>query len=292
MIPCSLLRIGSFGLLSLVLAFCPVGSFSSICGSVAFSHYLMGLIYSRRKIRNGFVRAPLLLLLSATASLVITREGFPSWAAYGIFHYLMSELMISSQPLKELRGFGMSVANRFLLHTTAAVLIFGRDLGISGDQMAAATPAIIATLIFSSALQVLWSLRTTRRLGKWIGLDLICFDILSPILVVYSRFYYLGFEQVSLVHFFFWAAFPLVSGRQKGAGPKLRYLGLTSIMFIGAFVFSPFAAFSFSLSLGHFYRIWSFLSNFHITLSFLMSGDRFLMQRVSRPVVEAQSQAA
>src|SRR5262249_38271387 len=100
----SMLRIASLGATFALTALCGPRFFLSVGVSLALSHYVLALVYSRKQMRQlafGPDRATLADI--AFPSLVaLSMLRYSGWNGYGILHYMLGDVAIPQRPLERL----------------------------------------------------------------------------------------------------------------------------------------------------------------------------------------------
>lgn len=246
-----------------------------IAWSVGFSHYLVGILYSRKQITHVLSqpssRVPLLLL--GLGGLGMYLNNFSLFLYFGLHHALNESYLglryqsssLTEQNRKQLRAAG------FIAHLSGYLLIiytatlFGRPilLTVTGG-------IFIGSLIFY--FHIIWKQRNGFSVKEFISSVFIEF-VLILLVIVDLSVYNIQLYQIVLYHFVFWAIFPasnlLLRNQLKDLG---LYLALTVITLFGFIAYSP--VYTNSWFSGYYdYKYWFIIFSFvHITSSFAISG--------------------
>jgi hypothetical protein len=241
----------------------------SLAWSLAFSHYLVGLWYSRTQflplLRHPTTVVSLGVLMTMGMGLYFT--GWPLLYYFGVHHALNEVYMLNrithaqhSRALALFRGAG------WLLHLVlyAAMLRKQRDLAFLNTQVLWGTLLVVYLLYGASFLGVRAKLSPQERIDNSL------FECLGIGFVIASVWIDFTALHIACYHFAFWVFYPTASFIRMGRG-LIPYLGLTVGTLAGFILLSPLALLGPHLSLASYRTAFHFFSYFHITLSFALS---------------------
>jgi len=245
-------------------------SWYALIFSLAFSHYLLSIVYSRRQIvqiaaqPHSIIAG--LLVIAAGASLYL--QHFPLYAYFGL-HHAFNEVYIRRRLLPTGADTTAWRTSAVVLHLAVFVLVVRAQ--VAGDK-ALVTLMLIAIVV--SALvyfRQVWRMRRLLTLQQF--MDSTLFEIVVIALVPVAFFYRFTLEQLVCYHLIFWILYPtaqFVARRQTTT--LLVYLVLTVVTIAGFLLVSPLGPSYYQVPVQTFYKqfiLWSFI---HITLSFALSA--------------------
>ena len=284
-----LIRLLSFGGMTLLSLRVPFALSQSVFFAVLFGHYVMQLIYSPRQLQDAARPVAPWRIAALLGTFLLTQytTNLPMAVFFGV-HFVFSELYTGK------------------LGTRSQLVFWSRALTVSATYVlcCAALPEfawmprnlLLAALVLGFAGLGVALLRSSAEGPLWARpeLRLIAYEAIGvPFALALPSTGRSELTDIIFVHLVWWFLYPLPrffgAGRVRAPAQLGRYLGLTFAITFGFFIFTP-AARIFDVG----FPPWALLSiltgNIHITLSFALSAAnpawiRLLFQpRASEPL--------
>ena len=244
--------------------------FETFVYALAFSHYFMALLYSRKQIRavqaNRSSYLAVLGLLALGSSVYFGK--FSLVVYFGIHHafnesYLLNGVTKAWQrpeirALRPAAAAAVFFAYLFLLRDHAELGSVPRAIFLAG---AAASFTVFAFLFTKAS-----AFMSPRERIDNCAAELSLLVLLALSLSVTVRFLY-----VVAYHFVFWALRPVPKMLRAGGPEMKRYLGLTLALLAGSYWVSPLGVVHYPMKDSFFFQQFTLWSYLHITLSFALS---------------------
>ena len=244
--------------------------FETFVYAMAFSHYFMALLYSRKQIRavqaNRSAYPAVLGLLILGSSVYFGK--FSLVVYFGIHHafnesYLLNGVTKAWQR-PEIRALRPAAAAAgffsylFLLRDHAELGSVPGAVFLAG---AAASYAVFAFLF----------IKAFPFMSPKERIDNCAAELILPVLTAISLSVTVRFLYIVAYHFVFWALRPVPKMLRAG-GPELpRYLGLTLALLAGSYLVSPLGVVRYPMQGSYFFEQFTMWSYLHITISFALS---------------------
>lgn len=268
----SLLRIGSVACVAAMVALAPdAAAFESFAWSLAFAHYLLGLVYSQgplRALAGDASRWPAAAGLGV-ATLAVWIARFPLPYYFGVHHVLNEVYMLDrvtrargDARVRALRHAGLALHTLLyvaLLHDSRAFV----RLPLSG---------LLGALALCYAVYGLFWWRARGVLSRGERVDHLAVELAAlPFLAAVIGFgWHVSVLEVATYHFVFWVGYPALARRDAGAALP-RYLLAMAAATAGFVLLSPLALVTPHFGADTYAELFVVLSYVHITLSFALS---------------------
>lgn len=239
---------------------------------LGFGHYFMSLLYSKKQVKQVLERpySRWSLVGLFLLGFFTYRYQFPLVIYFGIHHafnevYLLNRTIrpqVQDQ-IKALRTAGVLL--NFLVYL---FLLRGYP---ELQLMNAKIILFFVSFSYVFFFYILFKLRTDLKVLELI--DNCALEVLSIFFLIGSFFFSIRFTDIVCFHFFFWMLYPVPKLIRTERLALYRYLGLTILTLVPAFLLSPYGLVSYGLQ-GSFFQnqfiLWSFI---HITVSFALSDS-------------------
>lgn len=255
--------------------------------SIAFGHYLMALIYSRRQIVEA-LRQPHGLVPMFSAALMgaaVYLSRFSLIFYFGLHHafnegfILRGTIPAEDDDVKAFRGSAVVVhllLYLFILRRQVGVTLgaaspyYGRTGGRPGAFLAVAVLAALLALSYGFFFYSLYRIR--RFLDRKSLMENCGFELAGLVVAAVSLQFYFSYLHFVLYHILFWTLFPLPRMAALGWKQLGTYVGLTAVFFGGFLLLSPIGLFPSRYAASIFARQFVIWTVIHITSSFLLSN--------------------
>ena len=241
--------------------------------AIGFSHYLLGLIYSRRQLVSLVTTPGILLPMTvlAVAGGVLYFQQFPLLLYFGL-HHAINEAYIGNR-FRDTNDRRLLSGISFLLHMTGFVLLaYSQRL-----QQAPESLTVLLVIFCGLAAVFFWLLLrdggSPRSGGR---VPMMASELMLMVLIPLDYGYYdIHLYHIVLYHFVFWAFYP-AGGMlvRESYRSLLIYVFLTVValwLFVSIKPDSMLDAYGLGQDSLSYYDWFFLLSYFHITLSFAIS---------------------
>ena len=287
-----IIRIISIIAVVVIKMLCPeLISWISIILSIAFGHYLISILYSKRQIGQAFTQPhsalALLVLLMLGSTLFVTEFNLVIFFA---IHHVFNEVYLTNHLLtkKDSARAVMLRVSGLIVHLLIYFILLRGDrrlMFLHGEHLSFLTRDTVIAALVVAYLFFAISLYLMRQQLKGTKLISCCGFEVVALIVVAATYHWnvkIRFLDIVLYHFMFWMAFPMVKTVQQGVAPTVRYVVLT-VVCTGVFLLvSPIGVVHYdmfesarpylSLEKTVFFQqfiLWSYL---HITATFALSS--------------------
>ncbi len=247
--------------------------------SLAFGHYLLSLIFSKRQVREiaaepGFAwKVAGLLVLGG---LFYYRQGFPLLLYFGIHHALNEVYQLERVTLGKknpdivsFRYAGIAVSLSVFLFLVRKQLFLDR----AHPENPFPVEWLAGAVIMSYAVYFYRFRRVAMTMSRTERIDNCAAEVVYLALIFVSTQYQIRSNDVVAYHFLYWMMQPLPALSKKGVAQVANYIGMTALLFLVFFIVSPLGPIPYPLRESWFHKQFIFWSYFHITLTFALSNS-------------------
>ena len=247
--------------------------------SLAFGHYFMALIFSKKQIRQimaepGFAWKAAGLL--ALGGLIYYRQWLPLLLYFGIHHALNEVYQLERVTSRKMnpdfasfRYAGIAVSLSVFLFLVRKQLFLDRAHPENPFPVAWLAGAVIVSyaVYFYRFRRIAMTMSRTERIDNCAA------EIVYLALIFVSMHHQIRSNDVVAYHFIYWMIQPLPTLSKDGAAEVTKYIGATALLFFVFFIVSPLGPIPYPLRESWFHKQFIFWSYFHITLTFALSNS-------------------
>lgn len=265
-------RVLSAGLVAAMAALSSPAVFDSMVLSFVYAHYVMSLIYSRRRLGQLLMspdcRIPL-ALLTALGVIVTHGRAAAMLFYFGVHHALTETYSVSpSSKLPSARASQAFLSSRFLLNIFVYLVLLRRD-----PRLDAVHPLVLGVGVGVCFLYWLSCLGPVKHLVEESAFrDALFFEVIGAGLAVCLLFVRIELEHILLYHVVFWILVPFLRPEVIEHRPVSRYFLGTAVVTLCFFLFTPIGGAPWGLYQTPFRDQLTFWGYFHITASFALSS--------------------